>query len=85
LLNSSTEILEKHILQFCRTFRIVTSYAEDAALVDAIYFVRDGFIDGRMDLDQFEKSTKKLARRQFMVRLLIKQAREKAGLTKVSK
>ncbi len=53
--------------------------------MDAIYFVRDGFIDGRMDLDQFEKSTKKLARRQFMVRLLIKQAREKAGLTKVSK
>jgi len=58
----------------------VAAYGEDAALEDAIYFVGEGFRGGRMDLDQFEKSIRRLARRQFMARLLIRQCRDKAGL-----
>jgi len=61
--------------------QIVNAYAEEAALDDGIYFVSEGFRSGKMDLDQFEKSIRKLARKQFMVRLLLHKCREKAGLS----
>lgn len=61
-------------------FRILNSYAEEAALEDAIYYVGEALRRGVIDLDVFLKQVRSLSRRQFMLRALMQKCRQKAGL-----
>ena len=50
--------------------RIVTTYAEEAALEDSIYYLGEALRSerGKVDLEQFLKHTRILARKQFIDR-----------------
>lgn len=60
--------------------QILNSYAEEAALEDAIYYVGEALRRGVIDLDVFLKQVRSLSRRQFMLRALMQKCRQKAGL-----
>ncbi|KAJ1524894.1 hypothetical protein ONE63_009757 [Megalurothrips usitatus] len=60
--------------------QILNSYAEEAALEDAIYYVGEALRRGVIDLDVFLKQVRALSRRQFMLRALMQKCRQKAGL-----
>lgn len=68
----------KLILTFC--YRIVNTFAEEAALEDSIYYLGEGLRTGKVDLEQFQKHIRVLARKQFMLRALLQKCRQKAGL-----
>lgn len=79
-------LISYHIVSFvCITsifssFRILNSYAEEAALEDTIYYVGEALRRGVIDLDVFLKQVRSLSRRQFMLRALMQKCRQKAGL-----
>jgi len=61
-------------------FRIVNTFAEEAAMEDTIYYISEAFRSGKMDLEQFQKQIRALSRKQFMLRAILMRCREKAGL-----
>ena len=61
--------------------QIVKSYAEDAAISDAIYHLGEGFRTGLFpSLDLYLKKVRNLSRQQFYLRATMIKARETSGL-----
>ncbi|CAH8490501.1 unnamed protein product, partial [Dicrocoelium dendriticum] len=60
--------------------QLVSSFAEEQAIEDAIYFLGKALGKGALELDVFLKKVRELSRRQFMLRATVQQCREKAGL-----
>ena len=63
----------------CRN-RLLNTYAEEAAIEDAIYYLAEGFRSGVIDLEVFLKHVRQLSRKQFMHRAIMQKCRQKAGL-----
>jgi ESCRT-I complex subunit TSG101 len=61
--------------------QLITAYAEEAAIEDAIYYMGEGLRKGVIDLEVFLKQVRQLARKQFMNRALMQKTRQKAGLS----
>lgn len=61
--------------------QLINAYAEEAAIEDAVYYMRVALGREVIDLDVFLKNVRQLARKQFMLRALMLKCREKAGLT----
>lgn len=60
--------------------QILNTYAEEAALEDAIYYIGEALRGGVIDLEVFLKQIRTLSRKQFMLRALMQKCRQKAGL-----
>jgi len=60
--------------------QLLEAYAEENAVVDAIYYTGEGLRKGVITLDVFLKSVRELSRRQFMLRALMRACRAKASL-----
>lgn len=60
--------------------QLLEAFAEENAVVDAIYYTNLGLKEGVITLDVFLKSVRELSRRQFMLRALIRACRQKASL-----
>lgn len=60
--------------------QLLEAYAEENAVVDAIYYTGEGLRKGVISLDVFLKSVRELSRRQFMLRALMRACRTKASL-----
>lgn len=60
--------------------QLLESYAEENALVDAIYYTNEGLRKGVITLDSFLKEIRELSRKQFMQRALMRACRAKASL-----
>lgn len=60
--------------------QLLDAYAEENAVVDAIYYTGEGLRAGVISLDVFLKSIRELSRRQFMLRALMRACRAKARL-----
>lgn len=60
--------------------QLLDAYAEENAVVDAIYYTGEGLREGVITLDVFLKSTRELSRRQFMLRALMRACRTRASL-----
>lgn len=63
---------------FC--YRLLNSYAEEAAIEDSIYYIGEALRNGSLELEVFLKHVRQLSRRQFMLRALMQKCRQKAGL-----
>ncbi|KAJ8952450.1 hypothetical protein NQ314_007523 [Rhamnusium bicolor] len=61
--------------------QLLTAFAEEAALEDAIYYMGEALRCGVIDLDVFLRQVRTLSRKQFMLRALMQKCRQKAGLT----
>lgn len=61
--------------------QLLDAFAEENAIVDAIYYLGEGLRKGAIDLEVFLKHTRELSRRQFFLRAIMQRCREKAGLT----
>lgn len=60
--------------------QLLEAFAEENAVVDAIYYTGEGLRKGVITLDVFLKSVRELSRRQFMLRALMRACRTKASL-----
>jgi ESCRT-I complex subunit TSG101 len=60
--------------------QLLDAFAEENAVVDAIYYTGEGLRKGRITLEVFLKSVRDLSRRQFMLRALMRACRAKASL-----
>lgn len=60
--------------------QLLDAFAEENAVVDAIYYTGEGLRKGVLPLDVFLKSIRELSRRQFMLRALMRACRQKASL-----
>lgn len=60
--------------------QLVNSYAEEAAIEDAIYYLGEALRQGVIDCDNFLKHVRKLSRRQFILRATMNKCRQTAGL-----
>lgn len=60
--------------------QLLEAFAEENAVVDAIYYTGEGLRNDLITLDVFLKSVRELSRRQFMLRALMQKCREKADL-----
>ncbi|OQV22514.1 Tumor susceptibility gene 101 [Hypsibius exemplaris] len=60
--------------------QLLTAYAEESALEDAMYYIGEALERNVIDLDEFLKHTSELSRKQFMQRALVQKCRDKAGL-----
>lgn len=60
--------------------QLLEAYAEENAVVDAIYYTSEGLRKGIITLDVFLKSVRELSRRQFMLRALMRACRARASL-----
>lgn len=60
--------------------QLLEAYAEENAVVDAIYYTSEGLRKGVIELDVFLKSIRELSRRQFMLRALMRACRTRASL-----
>nr|ACO15383.1 Tumor susceptibility gene 101 protein [Caligus clemensi] len=56
------------------------TFAKEASIDDAIYYLGEGLRRGVIDCDSFLKNVRKLSRQQFELRSLMIKCREKAGL-----
>nr|CAB3267295.1 tumor susceptibility gene 101 protein-like [Phallusia mammillata] len=63
--------------------QIVTSFAEEQALEDTIYYLSEALHKDVVDVDTFLKHVRALSRQQFMLRAVIQKARKSAGLANV--
>ena len=63
--------------------QIVSSFAEEQALEDTIYYLGEALHKNVVDLDTFLKHVRALSRQQFTLRALIQKARKSAGLASV--
>jgi len=69
-----------HEFSVIPTYRIVNVFAEEAAIEDTIYYLGDALRREAVDLDQYLKYVRMLARKQFMLRATLNKCRQKAGL-----
>lgn len=60
--------------------QLLEAFAEENAVVDAIYYTSEGLRKDVISLDVFLKSVRELSRRQFMLRALMRACRAKASL-----
>ncbi|RWS30997.1 tumor susceptibility protein-like protein [Leptotrombidium deliense] len=60
--------------------QLLNAFAEENAVVDAIYYMGEALRKGVIDLEVFLRNIRELSRRQFMLRALMQKCREKAGL-----
>lgn len=60
--------------------QLLDAFAEENAVVDAIYYTGEGLRKGVITLDVFLKNVRELSRRQFMLRALMHACRSKASL-----
>ncbi|XP_041984766.1 tumor susceptibility gene 101 protein [Aricia agestis] len=60
--------------------QLMNSFAEEATLEDAIYYMGEALRKEVIDLDTFLKQVRTLARRQFTLRALMQKCRQKAQL-----
>lgn len=60
--------------------QLLDAFAEENAVVDAIYYTGEGLRKDVITLDVFLKSVRDLSRRQFMLRALMQSCRAKASL-----
>lgn len=60
---------------------MLNTFAEEAALEDAIYYMGEALRRGVIDLDVFLRQVRTLSRKQFMLRALMQKCRQKAGLS----
>lgn len=60
--------------------QLLDAFAEENAVVDAIYYTSQGLVKGVITLDVFLKSVRELSRREFMLRATIRACRAKASL-----
>ncbi|ODM88549.1 hypothetical protein Ocin01_18133 [Orchesella cincta] len=60
--------------------QIVDSFVKDLAMADIIYYLGEALTNGKMDVDQFLKYVRQIARKQFKERALLNKCRQKAGL-----
>lgn len=60
--------------------QLLDAFAEENAVVDAIYYTGEGLRKGVIPLDVFLKNVRELSRRQFMLRALMRACRTKASL-----
>lgn len=60
--------------------QLLDAFAEENAIVDAIYYTGEGLRLGIITLDVFLKNVRELSRRQFMLRALMRACRTKASL-----
>lgn len=60
--------------------QLFDAYAEENAVVDAIYYTGEGLRKGVITLDVFLKNVRELSRQQFMLRALMRECRAKASL-----
>lgn len=60
--------------------QLLDAFAEENAVVDAIYYLCEGLRKGVVTLDVFLKNVRELSRRQFMLRALMHACRSKASL-----
>lgn len=60
--------------------QLLDAYAEENAVVDAIYYTGEGLRKGKISLEVFLRSVRDLSRRQFMLRALMRACRAKASL-----
>lgn len=60
--------------------QIVDSFVKDLAMEDTIYYLAEALRKEKMDVDQFLKSVRQIARKQFKGRALLNKCRLRAGL-----
>lgn len=60
--------------------QLLDAFAEENAIVDAIYYTGEGLRKGIITLDVFLKNVRELSRRQFMLRALMRACRTRASL-----
>jgi ESCRT-I complex subunit TSG101 len=60
--------------------QLLDAFAEENAVVDAIYYTGEGLRKGKISLEVFLKNVRDLSRRQFMLRALMRACRAKASL-----
>lgn len=60
--------------------QLLNAFAEENAIIDAIYYLSEALQKGVIDLDLFLRHVRDLSRKQFMLRALMQKCREKAGL-----
>lgn len=60
--------------------QIVDSFVKDLAMEDTIYYLGEALRKEKMDVDQFLKYVRQIARKQFKERALLNKCRLKAGL-----
>lgn len=60
--------------------RLLSSYSEEAAVEDVIYYLGEALRTNVIDLELFLKHVRQLSRKQFMLRALMLKCRQKAGL-----
>ena len=63
-----------------KIYRLLNTYADEAATEDAIYYLGEGLRRGVIELDVFLKNVRSLSRKQFMQRALMERCRHQAGL-----
>lgn len=63
--------------------QLLNSFAEEAAIEDAIYNMGEALNNQVIDIDTFLKQVRTLSRKQFMLRALMQKCRQKAGLAPV--
>ena len=63
--------------------QIVSSFAEEQALEDTIYYLGEALHKSVVDTDTFLKHVRALSRQQFTLRALIQKARKTAGLANI--
>jgi len=61
--------------------QILTLFAEESAVEDAIYYLSDALRREVVELDTYLKTIRTLSRRQFMLRATLQKARTIAGLS----
>ncbi|CAL8085341.1 unnamed protein product [Calicophoron daubneyi] len=60
--------------------QLVSAFAEEQAIEDAIYFLGEALGKGAIEMEVFLKKVRELSRKQFLLRATVQQCRHKAGL-----
>ena len=60
--------------------QLLNSYAEEAAIEDAVYYLGEALRQNVVDCETFLKHVRKLSRRQFFLRATMNKCRQTAGL-----
>lgn len=65
----------------CPLYRqLITSFAEECAISDTIYFLGTALSDGVIGCEAYLKQVRMISRRQFLLRETMNKCRRKAGL-----
>jgi len=61
--------------------QILKCHSEDLAISDAVYYLNSALQRDLLDVDQFLREVRKLGRKQFQLRAMIRKARQVGGLS----